>query len=434
MTSSEKAAGFLTGTLTAFAVIALAASASWAGDDYGYGDPDTASGEQTTASVESLENAFFGGTPWLNLRYRFESVDEDSFAEDADAHTVRTRFGYETGFFMDISLGLEIENITPLGGENYNDTVNGKTQFPTVADAETTEVNQAYIRLAGVPQSVLTFGRQRVVLDNHRFVGDVGFRQNQQTFDTLTLANQSVDDFTLTYGYVWGVRRVFGEDSAVGTFNTDVHLINLANEGFAVGKAVGYVYILDIDDSAIISSTSLGIRLTGTNALNDAGLNLVHALEFARQSDYADNPNDIDLNYYIIQPGLKYAGLTTRVGYEVLEGDGTSGFQTPLATLHRHQGWADKFLVTPADGIEEWHAKLIYAVPGDDLLSDTKLWAVYHDFDSENTSADLGSEIDLKISKTFFKHLTLAATWASFDADTHSTDTDKLFLEATLKF
>jgi hypothetical protein len=230
------------------------------------------------------------------------------------------------------------------------------------------------------------------------------------------------------------VRRIFGEDSAAGSFNTAIHLLNVAYGGFDLSKVTGYVYILDVDDAATASTINLGLRLTGANAITDSGLKFTHALEYARQSDTADNPNDVNLDYILIEPGRNYEGLSAKLGYEVLEGDGTSGLQTPIATLHAHQGWADQLLSTPADGIEEMRAKLVYTVPGEGLAAGTKLWAVYRDFDSENTSADLGEEIDLKIAKTLFKHLTFSLTWASYSADTHSVDTDKLFAEAILKF
>ena len=52
---------------------------------------------------------------------------------------------------------------------------------------------------------------------------------------------------------------------------------------------------------------------------------------------------------------LSFGPLGFKAGYEVLEGAPTGGlaFVTPLATLHKFQGWADKFLATPASGIED---------------------------------------------------------------------------------
>ena len=106
----------------------------------------------------------------------------------------------------------------PICGENFNDTVNGKTQFPVVADPEATEVNQVYLTYGGVPDTTLRFGRRAINLDNQRWIGSVGFRQNEQTFDSVTLANSSLDNLTAQYTYVFGVQRIFGDDSVVGDF------------------------------------------------------------------------------------------------------------------------------------------------------------------------------------------------------------------------
>ena len=54
-----------------------------------------------------------------------------------------------------------------------------------MGDPETTELNQAYLSFRG-GETILSAGRQRLVLDNARFVGEGAWRQNQQTFDALT--------------------------------------------------------------------------------------------------------------------------------------------------------------------------------------------------------------------------------------------------------
>ena len=51
-------------------------------------------------------------------------------------------------------------------------------------------------------------------------------------------------------------------------------------------------------------------------------------------------------------------------GIEYLEGNGTIGFSTPLATLHKFQGFADVFLTTPASGITDAYGKLGYCQEG----------------------------------------------------------------------
>ena len=122
-------------------------------------------------------------------------------------------------------------------------------------------------------------------------------------------------------------------------------------------------------------------------------------------------------------------------GYEVLGGDdgvGNRAFQTPLATKHAFQGWADVFLTTPADGIED--AYVGATVP----LWGGQLQAWYHDFDAEQGSTSYGDEIDLSYGHPIpaVPGLTALVKYASYDADTAvlrgnvaNVDTDKLWLQ-----
>ena len=162
-----------------------------------------------------------------------------SITEDANALTLRTRLGYGTGDWQGFSAAFAVENISALGSEDYNDTINGKSTFPTIADPETTEVDTAWIRYAGLPDTSLTYGRQKVVLDNARFVGNVGFRQNQQTFDGLVASNSSLPKTTLIYGYVYNVNRIFGDDATLGDLSTRTHLFNVSNTSFNPVKITG---------------------------------------------------------------------------------------------------------------------------------------------------------------------------------------------------
>ena len=422
---------------TAFRVAAIAAScfalALLGASPSAAGSTESESGDAApNGEVDALVDAIMGGDVWLDVRYRFENVDQDGFSRDADANTLRTRLGYKTAAYRSLSGLLEFEHITAIGSENFNSTINGRTAFPTVADPKTTEINQVYLAYGGIPNTNMSIGRRRIVLDNARFVGDVGFRQNQQTFDSALASNKSLPDTTLTYVFVNEVKRIFGVNSTAGSFNTESHLINGSYGGLGVGKITGYGYLLDIDDAATLSSQTFGVRFAGSEDVS-GGLVVLYAAEYARQSDHGNNTADFDLNYYLIEPGVKYAGITAKLAYEVLEGNGSNAFQTPLATLHKFQGWADKFLTTPTGGIEDIAVTLKYKVEGLDFLDGTTLTGVYHDFAAENSSSDYGSEIDFLIEKAFFDHLTLSLKYADYDADTFATDTRKIWLTLGVK-
>jgi hypothetical protein len=168
------------------------------------------------------------------MRMRYEGVDEDGFSEDANAGTLRGRFGFETGRIWSLSLLAEAELVRALESE-YNDTLNGKTQFPVVADPPTDEINRLQLTSTILPDTQLILGRQRIIYDDHRFVGNSGWRQNEQTFDALRVVQRSLDHLTVDFAYVNQVNRVFGKDSPVGRYAGDNYLANVSRE-FGAGK------------------------------------------------------------------------------------------------------------------------------------------------------------------------------------------------------
>ena len=85
--------------------------------------------------------------------------------------------------------------------------------------------------------------------------------------------------------------------------------------------------------------------------------------------------------------------------------------QTPLATLHAFQGWADQFLATPANGVEDLMATLSGGYKG------FKLTGVYHDFNFEHVNGDIGHEWDAVLSRTFCDHYTVELKVADYIAD-----------------
>ena len=383
------------------------------------------------AESESLEAALLNGKATLDLRYRYEAVDQDGADKDAKASTVKTRLNYATGTFKGVSGFIEFDDVTSIGDVKYNDaaaTPESKTEYPVVADPQGTEVNQAYLKYSGIPDTTVTFGRQRVILDNARFIGNVGWRQNEQTYDALTLVNKSLPDTTIVYGYVTNVNRIFGEASDKGDVDTKTHLLNISYAGLPFGKLSAYGYFLDFVDTPDNSNSTLGLRFAGNTAMSD-DVKLLYTLELAQQSDYKDGADTIDYDYSMIELGATVSGVTAKIGQETLgSNDGDGAFFTPLATAHAFNGWADKFLATPANGLVDTFVSVGTKVGG------VKLLAVYHDYTSDEENIDYGTELDLLVAKKINKKYTLLGKYASYSADDHATDTDKLWLMAQATF
>jgi hypothetical protein len=133
----------------------------------------------------------------LNMRLRSETVDQEGVANEANAVTLRTRFGFQSEEYSDFRFLIEGENITHLV-DDFNDTVNGLAGYPVVADPESTELNRLQLTYTGFEDTTMILGRQRIIIGDSRYVGNVGFRQNEQTFDALLVQNTGIEDVTLT--------------------------------------------------------------------------------------------------------------------------------------------------------------------------------------------------------------------------------------------
>ncbi|MFQ5877470.1 MAG: alginate export family protein [Acidobacteriota bacterium] len=380
-----------------------------------------------TRAVEPVGEALTGGTVRVDVRYRYEFVDQDGFGEDARASTVRLRLGYETGSYHGLFAYGEFEDVNAVGSEQYDSTSNGLTRFPVVVDPEGAEVNQVYLGYRGLEGATFLLGRQRIILDNHRFIGNVGWRQNEQTFDALSARLEVDDRLSLFYGHLNNVNRIFGEDHpSLSELNLDADLLNVSYE-FPAGTLIGYAYLLELQDTPAASHKDVGVRFRGRHALTD-DLRLLYTAEYADQSDYRDAPSSVDASYRLAELGLGIKRLTVKAGYELLEGDGAYAFQTPLATLHAFNGWADKFLVTPLDGLRDLYLSVGATLAG------VRLLGVYHDFSADDGGADYGTELDLLVAKTFHGKYTAGLKYAGYSADGFATDTDKLWVTLQVRF
>ena len=288
-----------------------------------------------------------------------------------------------------------------------------------MADPEDTELNQAFVKYNWKDASTqIVAGRQRIKLDDDRFVGNVGWRQNEQTFDAVTFKSALGEDVSLLYSFVWDVNRIFGPDSN-RDFKSQSHLINLSIGGTPVGKVVVFGYLLDLDNdfagqagAFASSSDTIGVRLTGKADL-DGELALAYILSVAHQVDAGDNPTDYEAQYYLIEGKLVHEAGHVGAAYEVLSSDqGMIGFSTPLATGHKFNGWADVFLATPPEGLQD-----IYLYAGTKLPGDIAAKVIYHWFHSEEGGGDLGEELDVVLKKVLSKNTTALAKVAYFDGD-----------------
>jgi hypothetical protein len=390
-----------------------------------------------TAGDDAVANRLQGdwGQIKLNLRYRFEHVEQDGL-QTANGDPIRLRLGYLTPNLGGFQGFVEFEGNTPVFKDDYNSKANGKTDYAVIADPAEGELNQGWLSFDSIPDSLVKVGRQEISYDNQRFVGGVAWRQMEQTFDSITLLNKSIGNFSAKAAYLWNVRTIISKD-----VNMKSPLLNMKYTFPGLGSLGGYGYWLDYDDPKnsgsspyTLSTQTVGLRFNGSAMAAD-NLKLLYTAEYANQSDYQENPNDFTAEYYHFIGGFSapnkdslLTNIGAKIAYEVQTEDNGVSFQTPLGTNHAFGGMADLFLTTPDAGLRDLYGIASASVAG------VKIDFVYHDFQADAGGINYGTEFDAKLSKKFSKHYSLFAAYANYSADEYKADTQKFWLQLTMSY
>src|SRR5690554_302145 len=366
------------------------------------------------SQAEEFSRAFTEGKVLGDFRLRYETNDtDDGVNKVADALTLRSRIGFETAPVYGVSVLIEGSNTSAIV-DDYSPETAG---YDGVADPTHSIVNCLQIAYKKEELSAV-LGRQRIIFDNSRFVGNVGWRQQEQVYDAIHLGYK-INDVNIQYAFVNKVHTPgFAHNDAAH------HLININYSGLDFATVSGYGYLLKDKEagSGDQKNNTFGARLNGKQELDSIAL--LYTAEFAAQKT-----DDNSANYMFAEAGVLVSGMTAAVGFESLGSDsGNYGFQTPLATKHAFNGWADKFGDTPNDGLNDTYIKLATKV------ADVKLLAVYHDYSADEGSADKGSEIDLQASMDFAKYYSAGIKYAAYSKGDAGSDTDKGWLWIEAKF
>jgi len=373
--------------------------------------------------------------PVAEARLRYEHADQDGLAtEKSDALTIRARAG-----LVATSGGL---SATVIGQGNlavvdkYYDGVNGAATRPIVADPENIALYIAQLQYK-TKLVTLTGGRQKIALDDERFVGNVAFRNNGQTFDAMRMELTPAKGLKLDVSYAWSVRTIWGfqgkgaRQQAVSGDNIFANLSYVT----PVGTLSGFAYLVDQDEAAMqayrLSSQTYGLRLAGSRPLSKVA-KISYQLSYAKQADHHANPNNYSADYWLADATLDVKGWKLNAGYEVLgasSGAAFTSFQTPLGTNFKFQGWADKYLTTPGNGIRDLYVGGGYGWKQLGPLSGVALMATWHRFDSDRLDQHYGDEINF-IASAKVKKTALSVRYARYDAKAMATDTQKLWLQA----
>jgi hypothetical protein len=362
--------------------------------------------------------------PTVEVRLRYESVEQDEPAplskdRDSDALTMRVRAGGEVSTGHLSMLG-EVEGTLAIAGR-YNafpfpsTSDQRRPDYPTIADPENIDLNRLQLQY-NTSGFVATIGRQRINLDDQRFVGGAAWRQNEQTYDAVRV-EAKVGPVQLDGSYAIAQRTIYGiEARARQSYGGDFIFLNAGVKQGPIALK-GFAYLLDYDESVVFanSSQTYGVRAVVALPLGPrAKMGLIGS--YAHQSAYGLNPNAYAADYVLLEGTFDYARFKVTGGYELLGSDGRANFafQTPLATLHRFNGWADKFLTTPTTGLQDMYAGIGYGLPKLGNLGPLVAGFTYHRFYSDRANIFYGDEYDMQVTLKVNKRMSALIKYADY--------------------
>lgn len=377
-----------------------------------------------TVDANQMNQFWQDSTYTWNFRYRLEQVQAEGALKDALASTLRSRLTVNTGKWtlgnqQQLSVLLEADHVALIGAENYNNTVNSLSRYATIADPNGLDLNQATLLFKATDSSLITLGRQRLNLDNQRFIGSVGWRQNEQTFDGIRLNQQFGSNIRVDLASLHNANRVFGPDGP----NADLHgRFNMAQAQWTVKPEhvlQTYLFDLDFDTLSARTSTTKGIDYKGHLK------NLKWQLAYANQQDAHQTSSSYQVDYHRVELSYPIEQFTFKGTIERLGSDGKVAFQTPFATLHAFNGFADMFLITPTHGLREQAFHLAFP------LLNAKGMVSWHRFHSDVVKVHYGDEIDASLAYELNSQWQILSKIAFYNADKLYADTRKYWFMLT---
>ncbi len=368
--------------------------------------------------------------PILDLRLRHERVEQPN--AQAFAFTLRARAGAEARFGAFTLLAEGEATLAPVADYNAFPfaAASGqrRPQFAVVPDPENIEMNRLQLQYKAGDTS-LTFGRQRINLDDQRWVGSVGWRQNEQTFDAVR-GEARLGPIGVDLTYAISQRTIFGADAGprVDQDGSFVFAGLSAREGPMEAKLFAYIFDYDEALSLANSSQTYGGILSGAASVTQR-LRLALRVSYARQSNYGANPFDYAADYWALEGSATLSGFTLAAGWEQLGSDNGRAVQTPMATLHRFNGWADLFLTTPPAGLRDAYISVSSRFDGVRPLPGLNATIAFHQFDSAVAGTEYGTEWDASVGFRLGR-VGILLKYADYDAGGFGADTRKFWLQA----
>jgi len=372
------------------------------------------------APLDDFVAAMKNGIPDVDVITGFEYKHRDDNTSPGQQFSVRTRVGYRTDTLFNTAAYVQLHNVSNVM-EQYSFTRNGKTYGnlgrDVIADPDGSRFQQAYLDFTWVPDTLIRIGRQDIILDDARLMGDIDWRLNGQSFDAVSITNTSLQDITLYAAYVQKVNTIFLDSLDLDGF----YLFNAAYSGIKNHTISLHTYLLDTESTADSArdSATYGFRIAGNTAPFNYYLDYSHQSDFADGKDHSANM----LNLYVA--GKINDMFTLGAGYSYISGqDGSDRpFDTLFSTAHKFNGFADQFLGTNGgnlrDGLHDYYVQATTQAFG------AKLVLAYHYFDTTEDDffdGTYGDEFNALLIKPLADNLNFIVKYANFMQDDSSSN------------
>jgi len=364
--------------------------------------------------------------------------------------TMRTRLGVKAMVDSDTSAFIQLQDVRTAGGETATKAPPSLTQTGTSVSASGLDVHQAYIDLKNLLDTSihLKLGRQEMVFDEHRLIGNIGWIQQAQTFDAIRGdidLGQFINNLSLTGFFAKTVaintHPTLGQTLSVGsTFESNFAGERLTYKLGGKGDRITQYFYYALNPSRTGAAVAGGTKNSTPNVANNieyAGGYLAKHFDLLGKSwrvrfDGAYEFGDVDattnIRAYMLTAslGTKFDilhGSSISVWYDYLSGDTDKTdttvhtFTTPYATNHKFYGHMDKFLNIPTQGLQDivvkvWFkptAKMKFIVHLHQFLSARK-----NRTDALTAAKNLGQEIDTHFKYPLAKNTMLALGYSHF--------------------
>jgi hypothetical protein len=347
----------------------------------------------------------------FEVRPRYNRIDESDKPLLTEGWTLRLIAGWRSGPWHGWRVTLEGIHTGHVGAKRFNDDPArfATSAYPLLPDPRTTDFNQAHVEYAGLPDTRVRAGRQRVRLDNQRWVSDNDFRQIPQLFEGVSVVNTSLPHTRLYAARFERVRTTSGIDNPL-----ELTLLNAAFNPAPGHGVAAYAYFHDQpQNGAFTGFANNSYRVAGARAegaFASGAIEVPYVIELARQDAYAGGDARIDARYWRAGTGVTWRGLAVRYDEELKgSNDGRYGVQMPLTDFYAFNGWTLHFFNTPRQGLRDRWVTVRY--PFRELV----LYAEAHRFRSDHGRLDFGRETDTGISWSFMEGAVVRLQHARYD-------------------